>query len=39
MKKQDFRKIRGGLGPSGTTLNVPASKSWGARRRGGRARN
>ena len=38
-KKQEFKKIRRGLGTSGTTLNIPTSKSWGARRRKGRARN
>ena len=27
MKKQEFRKMRKGLGTSGTTLNVPTSES------------
>ena len=27
MKKQEFRKMRRGLGTSGTTLNVPTSES------------
>ena len=27
MKKQEFKKMRRGLGTSGTTLNVPTSKS------------
>ena len=27
MKKQEFKKMRRGLGTSGTTLNVPISKS------------
>ena len=27
MKKQEFKKMRGGLGTSGTPLNVPTSKS------------
>ena len=27
MKKQEFKKMKGGLGTSGTTLNVPTSKS------------
>ena len=27
MKKQEFKKMRRGLGTSGTTLNVPPSKS------------
>ena len=27
MKKQEFKKIRRGLGSSGTTLNIPISKS------------
>ena len=27
MKKQEFKKMRGGLGTSGTTLNIPTSKS------------
>ena len=27
MKKQKFRKMRRGLGTSGTTLNIPISKS------------
>ena len=27
MKKQEFRKIRRGLGTSGTTLNIPTSES------------
>ena len=26
MKKQEFRKMRRGLGTSGTTINVPTSK-------------
>ena len=29
MKKQEFKKMRRGLGTSGTTLNVPTSKSKG----------
>ena len=28
MKKQEFGKMRGGLGTSRTTLNVPTSESW-----------
>ena len=28
MKKQEFKKMRRGLGNSGTTLNVPTSVSW-----------
>ena len=39
MKKQEFKKMRTDLGTSRTTLNVPTSKSQGARRRIGRARN
>ena len=27
MKKQEFKKVRRGLGTSGTTLNVPTSES------------
>ena len=27
MKKQEFKKMRRGLGTSGTTLNIPTSKS------------
>ena len=27
MKKQGFKKMRRGLGTSGTTLNIPTSKS------------
>ena len=27
MKKQEFKKMRRGLGTSGTTLNVPTSES------------
>ena len=27
MKKQEFKKMRRGLGKSGTTLNVPTSES------------
>ena len=27
MKKQEFKKMRRGLGTSGTTLNIPISKS------------
>ena len=29
MKKQEFRKMRRGLGTSGTTLNIPTSESYG----------
>ena len=29
MKKQEFKKVRRGLGTSGTTLNFPTSESWG----------
>ena len=40
MKKQEFKKMRRGLGTSGTTLNIPTSKNHrDARRRRGRARN
>ena len=39
MKKQEFTKLRRGLGTSRTTLNLPTSESYGARRRRGRARN
>ena len=28
MKKQEFRKMRRGLGTSRTTLNIPTFKSW-----------
>ena len=38
MKKEEFRKMRRGLGTSRTSLNIPTSESWGARRRRGRAR-
>ena len=37
--EEEFRKMRRGLGTSRTTINVPTSKSYGARRRRGRARN
>ena len=39
MKQQEFKKMRNGLGTSGTSLSVPTSNSWGARKRRGRARN
>ena len=29
MKKQEFKKMRRGLGTSGTTLSIPTSESWG----------
>ena len=29
MKKQEFKKLRRGLGTSRTTLNIPKSESWG----------
>ena len=29
MKKQAFKKMRRGLGTSGTTLNIPISESYG----------
>ena len=32
MKKQEFKKMRRGLGNSGTTLNVPTSESWGCQK-------
>ena len=32
MKKQEFKKMRRGLGTSGTTLNVPTSKSQGCQK-------
>ena len=32
MKKQEFKKMRRGLGTSGTTLNVPTSKSKGCQK-------
>ena len=32
MKKQEFRKMRRGLGTSGTTLNIPTSKSQGCQK-------
>ena len=38
MKKQEFGKMRRGLGTSRTSLNVPTSKSRGARRRRGRTK-
>ena len=39
MKKQEFKKMRRGLGTCRTTLNIPTSNHRGARRRRGRARN
>ena len=39
MKKQEFKKMRRGLGIYGTTLNIPTSELMGTRKRGGRARN
>ena len=38
MKKQEFKKMRRGLGTSSTTLNVSTSESQGCQRRG-RPRN
>ena len=32
MKKQEFRKVRRGLGTSRTTLNIPTSESWGCQK-------
>ena len=32
MKKQEFKKVRRGLGTSGTTLNVPISESLGCQK-------
>ena len=32
MKKQEFGKMRRGLGTSRTSLNVPTSKSWGCQK-------
>ena len=32
MKKQDFKKLRRGLGTSRTTLNVPTSESYGCQK-------
>ena len=29
MKKQEFKKVRRGLGTSGTTLNIPTYESFG----------
>ena len=28
MKKQEFKKMKRGLGTSGTTLNIPISELW-----------
>ena len=39
MKKQEFKKMRRGLGTSGTILNIPKSESQGCQRKRGRARN
>ena len=39
MKKQEFKKMRRGLGTSGTTLIFQHPTPRGARRRKGRARN
>ena len=40
MKKQEYKKMRRGLGTSRTSLNIPTSKNHrDARRRRGRARN
>ena len=38
-EEQELKKMRRGLGTSGTTLNVPTSESQGCQRRRGRARN
>ena len=32
MKEQEFKKVRRGLGTSGTTLNVPTSESQGCQK-------
>ena len=32
MKKQEFKKMRRGLGTSGTTLSVPTSESYGCQK-------
>ena len=39
MKKQEFEKMRRGLGTSRTSLNIPTPNHRGAKRRRGRARN
>ena len=39
MKKQEFKKVRKGLGTSRTSLNIPHLNYRGTRRRRGRARN
>ena len=39
IEKQEFKKMRRGLGIYGTTLNIPTSELMGTRKRGGRARN
>ena len=39
MKKQEFKKMRRGLGTFRTTLKVPTFEYMGARRRRGKARN
>ena len=38
MKKQEFKKMRKGLGTSRTSLNIPTSDHRGARRRRGRTK-
>ena len=39
MKKQEFKKMRRGLGTSRTSLNVPTSEYRAPKRRRGRAKN
>ena len=39
MKKQEFKKMRRGLGTFTTTLNIPTAESYGIRRIRGGARN
>ena len=33
MKKKEFKKMKRGLGPSGTTLNIPTSESYGCQKK------
>ena len=39
MKKQEFRKMRRGLGTSRTSLNIPISDSWGCQKEKRKTKN
>ena len=38
MKKEEFKKMKGGLRTSGTTLNIPTSEFWGCQKEKNRSK-